>query len=84
MDLGRTPICDTPAVVARLRDAATVAGASSLLTRPLAEIFGTGAPGWFARDVPPGTSFDFERGIVVTTFGRFVRSPTSRKWAAAQ
>lgn len=51
------------------------------LTRPLGEVFGSGAPGWFARDVPPGTTFDFERGVVTTTFGRFVRSNATGKWA---
>lgn len=53
------------------------------LTRALAEVFGDGRPGWFERDVPGGTTFDFERGIVTTTFGRFIRSPATGKWAAA-
>jgi hypothetical protein len=53
------------------------------LTRPLKEVFGSGAPGWLLRDVPGGTVFDFERGIVTTTFARVVRSPATGKWAAA-
>lgn len=53
------------------------------LTQPLAQCFGTGAPGWLSRDVPPGTSFDFQEGRVGSAVGSFVRVPGATRWARA-
>lgn len=51
------------------------------LTFPLPVLFGSGAPGWLARDVPANTAFDFASGRVTGPAGQFVRSNASGKWA---
>lgn len=49
----------------------------------LGACFGSGKPGWLARDVPGGTSIDFERGRVSSPGGTFLRIGTSANWARA-
>jgi hypothetical protein len=53
------------------------------LTHPLSIHFGSGAPGWLDRDVPPGTRFDFREGISSGPAGKLVRAPGSSRWARA-